>query len=191
MTRHTDPLYGLNLYLGIPWSESMMLLKSKRLLIRPFTRDDETAAIALFTDPDFMAGSLDGLLSPAGARAKLQSLIDLYQTHSFSKLALVERNNQRLIGYCGFGLEPIEGPPVPEFGYRLHPDAHGRGLATEAAQLIVADAFKRLDMPYIRAIVEAENSPSRRVLEKLGMIYQRQVNFHDREWLLYRLERPG
>ena len=138
-----------------------------------------------------MLGSLDGVLSPAGARNKLQALIVLYQTHSFSKLALVEKSNQRLIGYCGFGLEPIEGPPVPEFGYRLHPDARGRGLATEAAQVIVADAFARLEMPYIQAIVEEDNAPSRRVLEKLGMTHRRQVVFQEREWLLYRLEHPA
>jgi len=168
-----------------------MLLRTKRLIIRPFTHDDETAAIALFTDPGFMAGSLDGLLSPAGARDKLQALIDLYQTHSFSKFALVEKSNKCLIGYCGFGLEPIEGPPVAEFGFRLHPDARGKGFATEAAQLVVADAFTRLKMPFVQAIVEANNTASRRVLEKLGMIHQRQVAFHGRKWLLYRLERSG
>ncbi len=167
-----------------------MLLETERLFIRPFTRDDEAAAIALFTDPDFMVGSLDGILSPTGARDKLQTLIALYDTHGFSKLALVEKSSQRLIGYCGFGLEPIEGPPVPEFGYRLHPDARGSGLATEGAQLVVADAFARLEMPHIQAIVEEDNAPSRRVLEKLGMIYQRLVPFRERVWRLYRLERP-
>ena len=156
-------------------SESFRLLETKRLIIRPFTRDDEPAAVALFTDQGFMVGSLDGLLSPTGARNKLQALIDLNQSHGFSKLALVEKSSRRLVGYCGFGLEPIEGPPVPEFGYRLHPDARGKGFATEAAQLIVADAFTRLKMAFIQAIVEENNTPSRRVLEKLGMIHQRQV----------------
>ena len=168
----------------------MMLLKSARLLIRPFSREDEASAIALFTDPDFMAGSLDGLLSPTEARDKLQTLIALYQTHGFSKLALIENISQRLIGYCGFGLELIEGKLMQEFGYRLHPDARGKGFATEAARFIVADAFSRLDMPRIQAIVEEDNAPSRRVLEKLGMVYRRQLVFHQREWLLYRLERP-
>ena len=166
----------------------MLLLESERLFIRPFVLRDKDIATALFTDPDFMVHSLEGPLSPEGALDKLQTLIDLYQTHGLSKLALVERRDRRLIGYCGFGLEPIEGPPVPEFGYRLCPEFRGKGLATEAASVVIADAFTRLQMLFVQAIVEESNAASRRVLEKLGMIYQRRVHFHEREWMLYRLE---
>ena len=168
----------------------MLLLESERLFIRPFESYDTASVIELFTSPDFMVHSLEGPLNKDGALAKLQTLIDLYQTHGFSKLALVEKQNRRLIGYCGFGLEPIDGPPISEFGYRLHLDARGKGFATEAAAVVIKDAFTRLQMPFIQAIVEGSNAPSRRVLEKLGMIYQRQVIFHEREWMLYRLDAP-
>lgn len=167
-------------------------LTTERLLIRPFTRADADAAIALFTDPGFMAGSLEGgALSASEARAKLEALIALQQAHGFSKLALIQRGDQRLIGYCGFGLELIDGRPLPEFGYRLLPDARGRGLATEAARAILAVAFTRMGMSRVHAIVEEDNALSLRVMEKLGMKCQRRVYFHGREWLLFRLDRPS
>ena len=46
---------------------------------------------------------------------------------------------------------------------------------------MIADAFTRLQMLFVQAIVEESNAASRRVLEKLGMIYQRRVQFHTSE----------
>jgi RimJ/RimL family protein N-acetyltransferase len=83
-------------------------------------------------------------------------------------------------------------------GVGSHPDGRGKGLATEAgdsrirgseaAKVVIADGFARVQMPFIQAIVEDSNALSRRVLEKLGMIYQRRVIFRKRVWMLYRLE---
>jgi len=168
-----------------------MLLETEHLIIRPFRHDDEAEAIELFIDPGFMVWSLDPPHSRGSARAKLQSFIDLHQVHGFSKLAVVVRSVRHLVGYCGFDLEPVGGPPAPELGFRLHPDARGKGFATEAARAVVADAFARLNMPFVQAIVAENNAASRRVLEKLNMIYQRNVMLHEFEWMLYRRDAPA
>ena len=167
-----------------------MLLQTERLIIRPFRPDDEAGAIELFMDPGFMVWSLDPPHSRDSARAKLQGFIDLHQAHGFSKLAVIARDGRSLLGYCGFALEPIEGPPAPELGFRLHPDARGKGFATEAARAVVEDAIARLDMPFVQAIVAEKNAASRRVLEKLGMNYRRNLMLHGHEWMLYRLDVP-
>lgn len=168
-----------------------MQLETARLRIRPFILDDEAAAIAFFTDPDFMVWSLDGALSREGARSKLRDLIALYEERGFSKLILTEKASGCRIGYCGFGWEPIEGAPEPELGYRLLGSARGRGLATEAARAVIADAFTRVHMPFVRAIVEKANAPSRRVLGKLGLAYERRVLLRGRDLLLYQLDRQS
>ena len=168
-----------------------MRLETDRLVIRPFTPADEDAAVSFFTDPDFMVWSFDGAMSPDRARARLKELIALYEAHGFSKLAMADKNSGRLIGYCGFGLDTIEGRPTPELGYRLINEVRGTGLATEAARAVIADAFARLGMDFVIATVMAPNMPSRRVLEKLGLTYRRRVMLRERELLLYRLEAPG
>jgi len=164
-----------------------LLLETRRLLIRPFTEADEAAAVRLFTDREFMVRSLEGPLSPNGARDRLRALIALYEEHGYSKLALEEKGGARVVGYCGLGLETIEGVSLPEFGYRLHPEVRGKGLATEAGAAVLTDSLERLRMASVLAIVEEDNHASRRVLEKLRMIYERPVRFHQRSWLLYRL----
>lgn len=166
-----------------------MQLETERLLIRPFAAADEPEAVRFFTDPDFMAWSPAGALSEAAARKWFSELIELYRERGFSKLALVEKASGTLIGYCGFGHEIVEGEHRPELGFRLMPQWRGRGYATEAARAVVADAYERLGMTSILALVIEENMPSRNVLEKLGMTFRRRIIYRGRQVMFYKMER--
>jgi RimJ/RimL family protein N-acetyltransferase len=64
-----------------------------------------------------------------------------------------------------------DGPEAPEVGWVLAPDHWGRGLATEAAGLVVADLFQRAGVERVAAFLRVENDASRRVAEKLGMTH--------------------
>jgi len=166
------------------------VLETERLRIRPFTRMDGEAAVRLFTHPGFMAGSLDGTLDRVGALRKLEALIELHTERGLSKLAVVEKATGEILGYCGLGFETIEGIPMCELGYRLLPTGRGRGIATEAARAVLADAFGRLTLSRVHAIVEPSNLASQRVLEKLCMRRERDVRLRDRAWQLYCQDAP-
>jgi ribosomal-protein-alanine N-acetyltransferase len=56
-----------------------------------------------------------------------------------------------------------------DIGYGIRPDQWGRGLATEAARLIVGFGFERLALHRISAVHHPENLASGRVLQKVGM----------------------
>ena len=60
---------------------------------------------------------------------------------------------------------------VGEIGYSIARSLWGRGFATEAARAILAAAFREYPqlMPNTRAMADARNAASHRVLEKLGM----------------------
>ena len=168
-----------------------MHIDTPRLVLRPFGPDDEETVIGLFTDPGFMEWSMRGVRTPEVARQHLQEEIDNQAEHGFSKLAVIDRQDGRVLGYCGFGIADTAEGELIEFGYRLLPDARGKGFVTEAGQAVIEDAFARLALPYIQAYVNAENAASRRVLDKLGFAYERDIIVDERDWLLYRLERPG
>lgn len=168
-----------------------MLIETARLRLRPFTLEDLPAYAALAAKPEFQAWSGSGPLDAEQARRKLEGFIALYETRGFSKWAISMKQDSRIIGYCGLGLEEIEGQSLPELGYRLDPAIRGRGIATEAARAAITDAFGRLGLSEIHAYAEAGNAASLRVLEKLGLSYLRDVTLHDRAWLLYRLDRPA
>jgi RimJ/RimL family protein N-acetyltransferase len=95
------------------------------------------------------------------------------------------------VGCAGLKLVPAE-PGCFELGFHLRPRFWGRGLATEAAQAVIAHAFKRLNAPALFAGHHPGNLRSRRVLEKLGFTYLREEFFPPtglaHPW--YRLNRP-
>ncbi|GAB3264740.1 GNAT family protein [Alteromonas gracilis] len=56
-----------------------------------------------------------------------------------------------------------------ELGWTLHPDVWGRGLATEAVAATISICFAELGIRRIEAHCFADNTPSWRLMERLGM----------------------
>ena len=68
-----------------------------------------------------------------------------------------------------------------EIGFTFHPGHHGRGYATEAAEAVVALAFSTYDLHRVYGRLEARNTASARVLEKLGM--RQEAHLVENEWV--------
>ena len=74
-----------------------------------------------------------------------------------------------LLGWAGVVTPALSEPTLgPELAYMLATALHGRGMATEAAGVVLADAYTRYGLATLHAVVDAPNGASRRVLEKLG-----------------------
>ena len=140
-------------------------LVTERLRLRPLTEDDIDDLAAVYQHP--LVARWIGHHTRERVAEELRCHTEYERTRGFSFLAVEERASGRFLGDCG--LQPFEhrGPEV-ELGYDLHPDAWGRGIATEAARAVVADAFGRLRLDRLVAVVRPDNIGSRRVLEKSG-----------------------
>lgn len=68
-----------------------------------------------------------------------------------------------LIGEVGAG-------QLPDFGFILHPDWWGKGLATEASAAFIEYAFATSKADHLRADVDPRNAASLAVLRKLGFV---------------------
>jgi ribosomal-protein-alanine N-acetyltransferase len=143
-----------------------MRLLTARLQLRPLGPDDLDALAAVYLHPRVVRWI--GPQTRAGVAREIERQVALEAAHGWSILAIEERASGRLIGDCG--LQPLEhrGPEV-ELGYDLHPDAWGRGLATEAARAVVAHALGPLAMARVIAVAKHDNVASHRVLEKAGL----------------------
>lgn len=82
-------------------------------------------------------------------------------------LAVERRSTADVVGYCGLVAGESGSLEQPELAYELLRAAHGCGYATEAGQAVVAWA-REAGYERLWARVRDWNSPSRRVLEKLG-----------------------
>jgi RimJ/RimL family protein N-acetyltransferase len=99
-------------------------------------------------------------------------------------LALVVEHNGRLIGDVSLELG---GPPVSvgEIGWVFDPGATGRGFATEATQALIELAFEHYGLHRVIARLDARNTASSRMCERLGMTREahlRQAWYSKGEW---------
>jgi RimJ/RimL family protein N-acetyltransferase len=101
------------------------------------------------------------------------------------KLAI--KGTSEIGGFCG--LQPLDDLPGVEIGWWLATRFWGQGLATEAARGVLADGFGRCELNRIVAIAKRENKASTRIMEKLGMRYERDAVHHGIEVVLYAIEK--
>jgi ribosomal-protein-alanine N-acetyltransferase len=92
-----------------------------------------------------------------------------------------------VIGFCG--IQPLEETGDIEIGWWLAKQYWGRGLASEAAACALADAFERVGLRRVVAIAVEENRASTRIMEKLGMRYEKRIEHRGVEVVLYAVER--
>lgn len=106
------------------------------------------------------------------------------------ELAVIERASDRMIG--GISFRPTRRwAEVADVGYAFAPDAHGQGFATEAVGALVDHGFEERAAERVFATIFVGNVASRRVVEKLGFVYEGTLRHavHKRgawvdEWLL-------
>jgi RimJ/RimL family protein N-acetyltransferase len=90
---------------------------------------------------------------------------------------LVEERETGVLAGC-VGISDWEGWPEPELGWWTVPTAWGHGYATEAARTAL-DYFGSLSRTNrLVSFVPAANTASVRVAEKLGALYERDIELH-------------
>jgi RimJ/RimL family protein N-acetyltransferase len=157
-----------------------VFLETERLILRRFTRDDVDNLVELDSDPEVMWYLTKGRPT---ARAEIEAVIlprflEYYKVFDrYGTWAAIEKSSGEFIGWVS--LRPRDGDPPdePELGYRLRKSAWGKGYATEASRALIDMAFAELGARRVYAETMAVNTPSRRVMERVGMRYVR--TFHE------------
>lgn len=91
--------------------------------------------------------------------------------HGFGFLAAEIPGEAAFAGVIGLAHLRYEAhfTPAVEIGWRLAPGYWGRGLATEGARALLADAFVRCGLEHVVAVAVEQNRASLAVMERLGM----------------------
>jgi [ribosomal protein S5]-alanine N-acetyltransferase len=164
-----------------------MLIETNRLILREFQRTDFKELTPILADPKVMRFSPTGVNSVGQVQEKIQGFITCYKEFGFGKWAVILKESNQLLGYCGIAVDRIDDKDEKELGYRLDSRYWGQGLATEAASAAIRYGFEQFNLPYVLGIVERANTASVRVLEKVGMQYERVTIFHGVEMDVYRV----
>lgn len=141
-----------------------------RVTWREMSPADAEALHEVLSHPEVFARTLDPEVPPIDVlrdflRAQLAGIEDPERARY--KLSIVFEG--RVIGTGGVELR---GPHTGEIGYVLGHEYWGKGLATEAAALLVDFALDGLGLHRVEGHTEPSNTASRRVLEKCGMAFE-------------------
>jgi [ribosomal protein S5]-alanine N-acetyltransferase len=154
----------------------MTTLETNRLRLRRFETDDWQALARLYADDMVMrymqsGRGLSRTDAESRARGNISNFNDHWRRRGFGVWAVTDKASGRLLGQCG--LRHVDEARDVEILYLLNKTMWGKGLATEAASVALDYGLKTLGLDRIIGLVRPENTASRRVLEKLGLRFER------------------
>ena len=151
------------------------ILRTQRLLLKPWTLEDVDPLHALFMAPEVRRYLWDDVVI---ARELVAQLVDshlatadhqgigYWTLHLPTALAV----NAPIPGFCGFRF--IDDGPEIEFMYGLRAEHWGRGLATEACSAAMEYLWNSTGFQRVYARTDLPNASSVLVMQRLGMTHQ-------------------
>lgn len=166
------------------FTASVPYLRTARLILREYRREDFDAFAAHVADPVSAAH-----LVPADRQAAWRifcSQAGLWLIHGAGWWAVEDKETGQPVGNVGAFFR--EDSTVMELGWNTYRAFWGRGYANEAAAAVVNHALEIRREPKVRALIASANASSLRVARRLGLtheadteIYGKTVGIHTRE----------
>ena len=167
----------------------MKILETERLILRHLTTDDAEFILELLNDPSFIRNIGDRNVRTIEDACSyiLNGPVTSYAKNGFGLYLVLLKETKEPMGMCGLikrdGLEDVD------IGYAFLPKFWLKGYAVEAARTAKEQA-RSLGLKRLVAITDPANEGSIRVLEKLGLRFEKmiQVSADDIELKLFAID---
>lgn len=154
------------------------MLKTKRLLLRPWSAEDYAPFAEMNQDPRVME-FYPSLLSREESDRMIERVQTKIEETGWGLWAVSVPGVAEFIGYIGLA-EPSFTPlsvPLVEIGWRLAYPFWGKGYATEGALACLQYGFETLKLKEIISFTAVQNKRSRAVMERIGMHHNPEDDF--------------
>jgi len=151
----------------------MTILKTKRLILRPWKQEDLKSFADLNADPRVME-YFPSLLSQEESDQMAKRMQAKIEERGWGFWAVSIPGVSDFIGFIGLNqidqsTFPTHFSPAVEIGWRLAFNYWGNGYATEGAMICLKYGFETLHLREIVSFTAAQNNRSKSVMEKIGM----------------------
>ena len=152
----------------------MRVLETERLVLRHLTLDDAPFMLRLVNEPSWLRFIGDrGVRNLDDAREYLRKgALASYALHGFGLYMTELAQTRQPVGICG--LVKRDTLPDVDVGFALLPEFTGKGYAREAAAAAMSHA-RQLGLRRVVAITKPDNHGSIRVLENIGLAFERLI----------------
>jgi RimJ/RimL family protein N-acetyltransferase len=179
-----------------------IIIETPRLILRTEAAGDQEIWAQYMNTPIVM-DHLGGPREQHKIEASFANMAAQRALHGFSFMLMQHKQSGDLIGNCG--LRTVENPLAPahihgmmEIGWLLRQDYWRQGYAYEAAHATLEFAFERFHAPEVVAFTAERNEPSWRMMERLGMQRDKELDFDDPDYaprdnptIVYRIKKPS
>jgi RimJ/RimL family protein N-acetyltransferase len=151
------------------------VLETDRLVLSRLSPEHSGFMLALLNDPSWLRFIGDrGVRTLEDARKYiLDGPVDSYERVGFGMYLVERKETGEPVGICG--LVKRDALDDVDIGYAFLPGFRRRGYAIEAASAVLRYGRDVVGLRRVVAITDPENEASIRVLEKLGMRYEKKV----------------
>jgi RimJ/RimL family protein N-acetyltransferase len=150
------------------------LLQTERLYLRHFTIEDASLIFNLNTSTVIKYIHEEPVTDlPEAERIIKEIILPQYERYQLGRFAVHVKNDNRFIGWCG--LKFLQPENEVDLGYRFMEKEWGKGFATEAAKVCLQFGFEERNLQKIDGKSHTSNIASQKVLQKTGMIFEKET----------------
>jgi len=163
------------------------IIETDRLLLREFILDDTEKFYQLNLNPNVIKYTGDAAFkSIEEAKLFLENYND-YKVNGYGRWAVINKESNEFIGWCGLKYGELENET--DIGFRFFEEEWNKGYATESAAACLKYGFEALKLKRIIGRAMKENTASIKVLEKIGLVYETDCIFDNKEAVIYKIEK--
>lgn len=149
-------------------------LETERLILRAWRTEDFDRYFELFSDAEATRYIGGPQPTRGGGWRRFLQMPGAWAVQGFGMFAVEEKTSGMWVGQAG-PWQPVDWTGT-EIGYAFHPDAQGKGYATEACSAAMDYAFDVLGWDEVIHNIDADNLASQAVARRLGSRIMRRID---------------
>lgn len=163
------------------------ILETNRLYLREITPDDAEQAYLLNLDPEVVKYTGDVAFKSIDEAKTFLENYNHFKKYGYGRWAVIDKTNDEFLGWCG--LKYTEDLDEIDIGFRFFKRHWNKGFATESAKACIEIGFNKFGIKTIVGRAMKANTGSIKVLEKIGLRFDKTFDFDGQEGLIYKIEK--
>ena len=166
------------------------IIETERLRLAPLVQEEMADLHLLWTRPEVRRYLWDGEIIPEAQTTEiLWQNAALFAREGYGLWGVRRKDSPVLQGFGGFW--HFRDPPELELIVGFRSTAWNRGFATEAGAALVRYAFQELGFDEVRGSTDAPNERSARLMQRLGMEFERREEVGGLDTVFYSIHRSA
>lgn len=146
------------------------VIETNRLILREVSTEDADHMFTYLSDKDVLKHmGLEPFHTVEDVYDEIGWYQSIYDEGTGIRWGITLKDSGNVIGSCGF-LNMKSKHYRAEVGFELSKDYWGKGIANEALEAVVKVGFQHFQLERIEALIEPENVPSQKLVERQGFI---------------------